>query len=294
MSLIYKSLQQLKSHHGQPGKTSPYARLHTGMVWPWKSILAVTLLTLLMLAMFLFIRQQIKNNEQNNLAQLDAPARDSDIRRQINAGIRTDPKQSPETDKPEASTSAVKGSRKESKAKVDAHSRQGKPQSLAKPEQNTRPQAIPPSPEKKKPEPKMAKSTMDAHQAELSLAFKEKARRNQSILDMEKQLRSSLNNPHRFAAILKELKQKAGAKNAVVYKWQGIQALKKKNYSRAEQLFDTYIQKSGPDIAIQINIILAQIGQEKMTEAQNSLQKLLKKHPENHKLNNLKTYLTKN
>jgi hypothetical protein len=293
VSLIYKSLQQLKSQHNPPGKTSPYARLHNGMVWPWKTILAVTVLTFLMLAIFFFVRQQIKNEEQNNLARFSEPTQDSDIRRQINAGIRTESNQTPGASNPETN-SIESDSGEEPEAKADAETQQIDKQSQAKTEQSSKPQSIPPSTQDKKTEPQNSGSKRDAHQAELTMAFKEKARRNQSILAMEKQLRSSLNSPEEFADVLVKLKQKAGNKNAVVYKWQGIQALQNKEFTKAEQLFQKYIQKSGPDIAIQINIILAQIGQKKMAEARKNLRSMLKKHPENHKLNNLKTYLTKN
>ncbi len=292
MSLIYKSLQQLKSQHNPPGKTSPYARLQGGTIWPWKSILAVTVLTFLMLAMFFFLRQQIKYDEHKSLAQLNEPAQDSDIRRHINTGVRTDSKQTSGINNSETK-SMESGSREESKAKPGPNTQQTKKHSQVKPEQKTKPQTVAPSKEEGNTEHKMTESAMDEHQAELSTAFKEKARRNQVILDMEKKLRSSLNNPDRFAEILEELKQKAGPRNAVVYKWQGTRALQNKEFAEAEQFFQKYIQESGPDIAIQINIILAQIGQDKMTEAREKLQKLLKKHPENNKLNNLKTYLTK-
>ncbi|WP_462325593.1 hypothetical protein [Desulfoplanes sp.] len=175
------------------------------------------------------------------------------------------------------------------KSKADAAMQHPETQSPTK--QSTPPQSTSAFTKKHTTE---AGSPEDTIQTKLSTTFREKAHRNQFILELEKQLRSSLNDPSRFAALLAELQQKAGTKNAVVDKWQGIRALQNNKFAAAEQFFAAYIQKSGPDIAIQTNIILAQIGQDKMTEAQNSLHTLLQKHPENIKLNSLKTYLTKN
>lgn len=286
MSLIYKSLQQLKSTQGTSGTTSPYAQLHTGTVWPWKSIVAVTVLTVLMLAMFLFVRQQIQNNGPNNPARLNTSTRDSDIRRPVHANIPID---SNEPSAPTGDAPRSTAGNSQEKSKADGAVQHAKTQSPTLPH----PPLQSTSSFKKKHTTDTG-SPGDNVQTKLSTAFREKARRNQFILDMENQLRSSLNDPSRFAATLAELQQKAGTKNAVVDKWQGIQALQNNEFAAAEQFFAAYIQKSGPDIAIQINIILAQIGQDKMTEAQNSLHKLLKKYPENTKLNSLKTYLTKN
>jgi hypothetical protein len=236
--------------------------------------------------MFLFVRQQIQNNGPNNPARLNTSTRDSDIRRPVHANIPIDSNQPPAP--PVDAPRSMAGNSQE-KSKADAAMQHPETQSPTK--QPTPPQST--SAFKKKHTTESG-SPDDTIQTKLSTTFREKAHRNQFILEMEKQLRSSLNDPARFAAILAELQQKAGTKNAVVDKWQGIRALQNNEFAAAEQFFAAYIQKSGPDIAIQINIILAQIGQDKMTEAQNSLHKMLKKYPENTKLNSLKTYLTKN
>ncbi len=290
MSLIYKSLQQLKKHTGDTGVSVSYSQLNSKQVWPWRTIVTAIGLSVLMLILFFLLQSQIEQARKKSLenSKKDAGQSGKQVRQKI-----VSPSLANSTQKAEASPT-----KRETKNRTQTTSslpRKAKTDKVMQadskqPEQEEKPPPPPSSAQKNIPQ--KASPAPRSKDSALAENFSNKVQKNQAILELENKLRSSLGKPRHFSSLLAKLQEKTGKNSSVVHKWQGFQALNQDNYALAEKRFQECLQENGPNLALKINVVLAQIGQQKLKPALKNVNELLLKHPENEKLTNLKEYLT--
>ncbi|MDD4649105.1 MAG: tetratricopeptide repeat protein, partial [Desulfoplanes sp.] len=121
---------------------------------------------------------------------------------------------------------------------------------------------------------------------DLERHFASLARKNQSIMELEKNLvqnwkRNRLND----AAInLKALEQAAGEKSVLVGKWKGLIALKQGQYAVAEDLFRSLLAEASDDLTVRLNLVQSILAQGNIEGAKKELLSVKKDFPGNAKV----------
>ena len=124
----------------------------------------------------------------------------------------------------------------------------------------------------------LVKPTMD-----LERHFATLARKNQSILELEKKLVQHWKRGRvdEAAEILKELEQAAGKKSVLVRKWQGLIVLQKGEYAVAEDTFRSLLDDAAEDLTVRLNLVQALLAQGKTENARKEMGRVKKDFPGN-------------
>lgn len=122
-----------------------------------------------------------------------------------------------------------------------------------------------------KPQPVKKKSALQNH-------FANQAKKNQRLLQVSNNLKTAIAKPE-GQKYLKTLNKELGPKNIFNTKWQGYQALKNKDYPKAESLYKKVLQSHSGDRESRINLILALLGQNKKSEARTYFNGYVEEYP---------------
>lgn len=121
---------------------------------------------------------------------------------------------------------------------------------------------------------------------DLERHFASLARKNQSILELEKTLVQNWKR-NRFdeaANTLQALEQAAGKKSVLVRKWKGLMALKEGKYAAAENLFRSLLTDASDDLTVRLNLVQSILAQGNMDSAKQELLRVKKDFPGNTKV----------
>ncbi|MFA7064867.1 MAG: tetratricopeptide repeat protein [Bacilli bacterium] len=121
---------------------------------------------------------------------------------------------------------------------------------------------------------------------DLERHFASLARKNQSIMELEKKLvQNWKRNRLDDAAInLKALEQAAGKKSVLVGKWKGLMALKQGQYAVAEDLFRSLLAEASDDLTVRLNLVQSILAQGNIEGAKKELLSVKKDFPGNAKV----------
>jgi predicted Zn-dependent protease len=121
---------------------------------------------------------------------------------------------------------------------------------------------------------------------DLERHFASLARKNQSIMELEKKLvQNWKRNRLDDAAInMKALEQAAGKKSVLVGKWKGLIALKQGKYAVAEDLFRSLLAEASDDLTVRLNLVQSILAQGNIEGAKKELLSVKKDFPGNAKV----------
>ena len=265
MSLIYKSLQRVQNGETDPPVVVPKRRLKrnysTGTSRRMGSFLVVfALFSLLGFLFFTWVQQEVTRFSPQLQANHNA----------MENALK------PEKEVPVNATSANATERKVADVLAVASKKVEKTlPALSKP---TKVQFVA---KKKLGMEDLVKPTTD-----LERHFASLARKNQSILELEKNLVQNWKRNRLDAAIknLKDLEEAAGKKSVLVRKWKGLIALKQGKYADAEDIFRTLLADASDDLAVRLNLVQSILAQGNTERAQQELFRVKKDFPGNAKV----------
>ncbi len=124
---------------------------------------------------------------------------------------------------------------------------------------------------------------------ELEQLFAQRAKRNQRIMDLDRQLTAAWTHDDmiRVSALLTDLRRTAGAEAALPRKWDGALALRQKHFARAEEIFSVLVKERRNDATARINLVQALLGQGKRDQARTEQDRLQRDFPDNAKVREL-------
>lgn len=121
----------------------------------------------------------------------------------------------------------------------------------------------------------------------LETHFAKKARENESILALERRLSQSVEGGkvEQSKELLGSMTKKLGNKeSATKIRWEGYLALKERKYAEAEEKFRKALSIKPHDYVSSINLVYSLIGQAKMQEARKLYRDLVDRHPMDEKV----------
>jgi|GEM_PF-2446289 len=121
----------------------------------------------------------------------------------------------------------------------------------------------------------------------LETHFAKQARKNEAVLSLERKLlqSSSADDLSQSKNILGSMSVEIGKREtSIQHKWNGYLALKEKRYADAEDFYRKAIALKPTDYVSNINLVYALMGQDKMTEAVFTYRRLLDRWPMNEKV----------
>ena len=121
----------------------------------------------------------------------------------------------------------------------------------------------------------------------LETHFAKQARKNEVVLSLERKLlqSSSSGDLSQSENILSSMSVQIGKREtSIQYKWKGYLALKEKRYADAEEFYRKAIALKPTDYVSNINLVYALMGQGKMSEAVFTYRKLIDRWPMNEKV----------
>ncbi len=121
----------------------------------------------------------------------------------------------------------------------------------------------------------------------LETHFATQARKNESVLSLERKLLQStgVGDISRSKDILSSMSVEIGKREtSIQHKWNGYLALKEKRYADAEDFYRKAIALKPTDYVSNINLVYALMGQDKMAEAVFTYRELLDRWPMNEKV----------
>ncbi|WP_461210027.1 tetratricopeptide repeat protein [Desulfocurvus sp. DL9XJH121] len=124
----------------------------------------------------------------------------------------------------------------------------------------------------------------------LETHFASKARKNENVLALERKLvqASKTGNLSQSKELLDSMSVQIGKKeSAAKYKWEGYLALKEKRYQDAENFFRRAVGIRPTDYVSNINLVYALLGQGKRDEAVAIYRKLIDRYPMNERVQKL-------
>jgi tetratricopeptide (TPR) repeat protein len=241
MSLIYKSLQQLRKEE-ETKKRRRKVQAPEAVAPGMRKVLQKFLLYVSSIALFIFVTMFWLRSEIRQIVALTA--------QQVRTGSVQTVSEPDKTKKEQKQEPAVMVSNELPKVKQVVH--------------NTLPQI-----KKKKKKNKKAEALKKPTFA-LEKHFTRQANKNQSLLEVQSKLMTEV-SAGRVAKVKKDLKivtKKLGQKSFYRLKWEGYLALKEKKYAEAEALYRKALAKNPLDKEARINLTLALLGQKKRSEAE--------------------------
>ena len=121
----------------------------------------------------------------------------------------------------------------------------------------------------------------------LETHFAKKARKNENVLALERKLvqASKTGNLTQSKELLDSMSVQIGKKeSAAKYKWEGYLALKEKRYQDAENFFRRAVGIRPTDYVSNINLVYSLLGQGKRTEAVAIYRRLIERYPMNERV----------
>ena len=121
----------------------------------------------------------------------------------------------------------------------------------------------------------------------LETHFAKQARKNEAVLSLERRLlqSSSSDDLSQSKNLLGSMSVEIGKREtSIQHKWNGYLALKEKRYADAEDFYRKAISLKPTDYVSNINLVYALMGQDKMTEAVLTYRRLLDRWPMNEKV----------
>lgn len=118
----------------------------------------------------------------------------------------------------------------------------------------------------------------------LETHFAQRAKKNEKVLALERTLIQSSNRGDlgQSKEILDNMSRELGKKeSATKYKWEGYLALKERRYADAENFFRRAVALRASDYVSNINLVYALLGQDKRDEALVIYRKLIARYPTN-------------
>ncbi len=124
---------------------------------------------------------------------------------------------------------------------------------------------------------------------ELEQLFTQRAKLNQRIMDLDRQLALSWAHEDltEFEALLAQLRQLAGPQGSLARKWEGALALRKGQFAYAEDIFAGLVHERRGGVSAGINLVQALLGQNKFDQARAEQQRLQRDYPDNAKVREL-------
>lgn len=271
MSLIYKSLQRVQNGDNIPPVVVPKRHrkqnLSTGTAKRMGSFLVVfAMLSLLGFLFFTWVQQEV--SRLSPLVQANHSAMEKVL----------DPEKDVPANATIANGTAGAVAMAQSVTDVLAVAQKKVEKTLPALSKPTKVQFVP---KKKLGMEDLVKPTTD-----LERHFASLARKNQSILELEKNLVQNWKRNRLDAAAknLKDLEQAAGKKSILVRKWKGLIALKQGKYAAAEDMFRSLLADASDDLAVRLNLIQSIIAQGDTERAQQELLRVKKDFPGNAKV----------
>lgn len=117
--------------------------------------------------------------------------------------------------------------------------------------------------------------------------FAQQARLNENVLSLERKLTQAVEggNVEQSRELLVSMSENLGkAQSATKIKWEGYLALKDKRYADAEEKFRQALAIKPKDYVSSINLIYSLMGQGEMQEARRLYRELVDRHPMNEKV----------
>lgn len=124
----------------------------------------------------------------------------------------------------------------------------------------------------------------------LETHFAKKARKNENVLALERKLvqASKTGNLAQSKELLDSMSVQIGKKeSASKFKWEGYLALKEKRYQDAENFFRRAVGIRPTDYVSNINLVYSLLGQGKRAEALSIYRKLIERYPMNERVQKL-------
>ena len=251
MSIIYRSLQQLKRQQAQQ-KTPPIPR-STGIMpspWQvlWRIIFSIVGIGAIIYAGFFWTSGQIQ--------------------KELPAGNYNSVKEYDNTSKKKQKPATASIKQTNEKKEFFTHTFQIEA--------------------RKKPPPKKPETIQKPTRA-LEKYFTVQAQKNQKISALNIEIMNAFRNNDEkgFQNGIARLKKLLGKNSFLVKKWLGVRALKQGKYRQAEQYFRTAILKNPSDLALRINLVYALLGSGDITTASKETEKLLREFPYSKKVQHL-------
>ncbi|WP_457571677.1 tetratricopeptide repeat protein [Desulfovulcanus sp.] len=252
MSLIYKSLQQLRKEE-ETKKRRRKIQAPEAVAPGMRKVIQKFLLYVSSIVLFIFITMFWLRSEIRQIIALTAQ------QVKTSGTVQT----ISESDKP----------KKEQKAKPVVMVSNVLPE-VKQVVHNTLPQLKKKKKTKKVEELKKPTIALEKH-------FTRQANKNQALLEVQSKLITEV-SAGRVEKVKKELTvitKKLGEKSFYRLKWEGYLALKEKNYAEAEALYRKALAKNPMDKEARINLTLALLGQKKRTEAEKIYKQLKSEFP---------------
>jgi len=264
MSLIYRSLQQLKTaeaERGGPTRTSPQAVAPRASKLLVRAGVIVLAFVVIVGAGVYFVQQEVQ--------QLPVP-------------------QAPDTAMSAGAAVPRVDQVAEGQAKPEA------PASLetAQPAQLVTVRETPIVRQKlfREVKPEVRKIDLTKPTKALESHFAKKARKNENVLALERKLvqASKTGDLTQSKELLDNMSVQIGKKeSAAKFKWEGYLALKEKRYQDAENFFRRAVSIRPTDYVSNINLVYSLLGQGKRTEAVAIYRKLIDRYPMNERVQRL-------
>jgi hypothetical protein len=252
MSLIYKSLQQLKKEEEKkkirPRLQSPQA-VSSGM----RTIIVRASVILLVAGILAWGATSWIRSELRHIMLVNAQQTSELVRGEQNT---PEPVEQPE---PVLESEPVRDMTNELPDITTVAVAQPAPRVVV-------PKVIPDSPRRIDAPEKAPQAEQTEKLSALQTHFATQARKNQHLLKVSNDLKRAKATPE-GTQHLQAFNRELGAENIFSTKWQGYTALKNKEYAKAESLYKRVLQTHEDDRESQINLILALLGQKKDKEA---------------------------
>ncbi len=248
MSLIYKSLQQLKKEEEskklRPRLQSPQAVSSGLRIIIVRASLILLVLGVLAWGATSWIRSELQEIMLNNAQQTTRL-------------VRNQQKAEPEAAQSQASRAGA-----DMTNDLPEITPVVEPPTLLQP----KPKLAVPQHKKVVVQPQPQESAPQPQTSPLEQRFTQQARKNQHLLKVSNQMKTTKagddTNKH-----LQTIAQELGPRATFSLKWQAYTALKNKNYTKAETLYKQVVATSPADRESRLNLILALLGQNKKAQA---------------------------
>lgn len=265
MSLIYRSLQQLKkeeAERGGPTRTTPQAVAPRASKLLVRAGVIVLAFVVIVGAGVYFVQQEVQ--------QLPLPQEPDTAMR---AGAAAKPR-----------VDQVAEGQAEPEAKAAEES--------AQPAQLVTVRETPIVRQKlfREVKPEARKIDLTKPTKALESHFAKKARKNENVLALERKLvqASKTGDLTQSKELLDSMSVQIGKKeSAAKFKWEGYLALKEKRYQDAENFFRRAVSIRPTDYVSNINLVYSLLGQGKRTEAVAIYRKLIERYPMNERVQKL-------
>jgi len=265
MSVIYRSLQQLKQQEADRGsRTTPQAVAPRMSKLFIRALAFLGVFVILVSAGLFFINQEVQ--------QVVVPEAPDTFRQR------------------EGEDGVVRGEAVQKIVEADAEEQAQAERRLVEEQQSLQMTAPPILAERLRvPTPVQRPEPVDLTKPSKALEshFAQRARVNENVLSLERRLSQSVEvgNVEQSRQLLATMSERLdSAQSATKVRWEGYLALKEKRYAEAEDKFRQALSIKPRDYVSSINLIYALIGQGEMQEARRLYRDLVDRHPMNEKV----------